>query len=199
MAASVDLTTKANVKEYLSITGTSDDDFIDNLIARASEAIENYCKRKFNSETLTEYYDGKGSNRIVLDRRPVISITSIHDDTDREYGSATLVAASDYVLYEDRGIVEYDASERTFTSTKAYFADGQKNVKVVYVAGYSTIPTDVEQACIMLVALLYNRGEQRADGIKTEAQAGTYNVAYVGTLMIPEIKQLLERYKEWRI
>ncbi len=68
MAASTDLTSLANVEEYLDISGTSgeDDTFIGNLIDRASEAIENYCRRKFNSEERTEYYDGRGFSRLVL-------------------------------------------------------------------------------------------------------------------------------------
>jgi len=199
MAASTDLTTLANAKEYLGISGSDDDTLLGNLIDRASEAIENYCRRKFAQETLTEYYDGRGSHRLVLNRRPVSSITSIYDDLDRDFTEDTLIDADDYVLYPDEGIVEFKNTASTFPSTAAYFYDGQRNVKVTYVAGYETIPTDVEQACLMLVALLYNRAKQRADGIKQESQAGAYSVAYAGMLMTPEIKALLEPYREYRI
>ncbi len=191
MAASVDLTSKANVKEYLGISGTDDDDFIDNLIDRASEAIESHCRREFNSEERTEYHDGRGSSRLVLKHRPVTAVASIYDDLNRDFGSGTLISSSDYLVREDEGIVEFVSSSS--------FKDGRLNVKVTYTGGYSTIPTDLGQACIMLVALLYHRGKQGADGIKQESQAGAYSVTYVGMLMTPEITALLASYREYKI
>jgi len=199
MAASGDLTNAANVKEYLGLSGSDDDTFIGNLIERASEAIENYCRRKFTSTQYTEYHDGRGEPRLVLNHRPIISVTSVHDDLDRAFGSGALIDSGDYITRDDEGIIEYLGSASTFPSTAACFYDGQLNVKIVYTAGYATIPADVGQACIMLCALLYNRGKQQADGIKSESHGGTYSVTYAGMAMTGEIKDLLAAFREYQV
>ncbi len=199
MAASGDLTNAANVKEYLGLSGSDDDTFIGNLIDRASEGIENYCRRKFTSTQHTEYYDGRGEPRLVLNQRPIISVTSVHDDLDRAFGGGALIDSSDYITRDDEGVIEYLSSASTFPGTGACFYDGQLNVKVVYTAGYATIPTDVEQACIMLCALLYTRGKQQADGITSESHGGAYSVTYAGMAMTGEIKELLAPYREVKV
>ena len=194
-----DLTTVAHVKNYLDISGSDDDTVLGQLVDRATKAIESYCKRTFSSASYTEYHDGKGASALILKHRPVTAVTSVHDDADRVFGADSLIASTDYIVREAEGIIEWLTSSSTFPSTAAYFYDYQLNVKVIYTAGYSTIPDDLEQACIMLAALLYHRGKQGADGIKQEAQSGAYSVTYVQGLMTPEIKELLMAYREYKM
>ena len=196
---SADLTSTANVKTYMGISGTDDDTLIGQLVSRASNAIENFCNRIFASTAYTEYHDGDGCARIILDHRPIISVTTIHDDLDRTFAASSLIAASDYITRDDEGIVEWLSGNATFPSTAAYFYDGQLNVKVVYTAGYATIPDAVEQACIMMVAAMYNRGKQGADGIDSDAHAGAYTVTYARSLLVApttQIRELLLPYRE---
>jgi hypothetical protein len=143
-----ELTTLAHVKEFLGIptATTTDDTFLQNVITRISDDIEKECGRTFHASDLTEYYNGDGTDTLVLKNFPINSIASIHDDTDRVYGSDSLISASDYIFYSDEGMIQLDGLT---------FMKGLRNVKVVYNAGYSTIPTDLEKACIQRVCADY--------------------------------------------
>ena len=200
MAASTDLATAAAVKAYMNISGSGDDALIASLIGYVSEAIEKYCRREFASKTHTEYHDGGGFSKLLLNHRPIISVTSVHDDLDRAFAAASLIDSDDYISRDQEGIIEWLHSSSTFPSTAAYFADGQLNVKVVYVAGYATIPSDLALACMMLVSKLFTRGKQHADGIKSEGD-GVYTVIYADGLIAGDefVKSLLSEYREVRI
>jgi len=157
MSASINLCTSDNVKLYLGLTGGAYDDLLDLLIPAASEAIENFCGRRFNEEAYTEYYDGGGYSRLVLTHRPVESVAGIWDDVNRNFTDDHLLDADDYVLDSDRGLIQLLSGS---------FTDGVRNVKVTYTAGESSVPTDVAQACIMLTAAWFHRGREAADGLE---------------------------------
>lgn len=95
----------------LSSVGTSLDDFIaraeGQLAAWARWPIADGAGRpNLEQATYTFYLDGPAFAdfmRLDLPIKPIQSITSIHDDPDREYGASTLVAASDYETDDDAG------------------------------------------------------------------------------------------------
>lgn len=201
MSASANLASLTSVKRYLniSLSDTDNDDILNQLIGAASEAVETYCNRKFARTVYTEYHDGRGDARLVLDHRPVVSVTSVHDDLNRTFGADSLILSDDYIVRELAGIIELLRSAATFSSSSAFFSDGQRSVKVVYEAGYATIPEDVAHACIILTAALYHRGKQGADAVYSENQAGAYAVTYDANLFSPALRALLVRYREVRL
>ncbi|HNX82476.1 MAG TPA: phage head-tail connector protein [Candidatus Omnitrophota bacterium] len=141
-----ELTTLANVKTALSIVNTDDDAYLNSLIARVTDEAETYCRRKFADATYTEKYDGNGCQSMQLKQYPITSITSVHDDLDRAFLSDTLIDSDDYVFDAESGILTLDWS---------IFSRGVQNIQVVYNAGYTTMPQDLEQAAIMLVSSYY--------------------------------------------
>ncbi len=143
-----DLTTVANFKIDFNIksTFTDHDTIIQNLITQKSKRCSEYCGRKFAARDLTEYYDGDDSDILVLNEYPINSITSIHDDTERIYAASALIASTDYVIKSDDGIVKFDGVLMT---------KGINNIKVIYNAGFSTLPGDLVSACEMLVMADY--------------------------------------------
>lgn len=194
------LTQLATVKEYLGITDTASDTLINNLIDRASEFMETFCGRKFGEASYTEYHDGDGiASKLFLRQWPIISsLTSLHDDTNRTYGSASLVNTDDYVATNETGIIALDGLR---------FHVGVANVKAVYSAGYklpggtgsgSPLPLDLEQACIELVALRWNdRGKERL-GKTSQAMGDGGTESYVQDLPW-QIRLILERYRKARV
>jgi len=192
MSASTSLTTLADLKSYLGLSDVTHDTLLTALIARASEAIERYCSREFAQVARTEYYDGRGVPRLVLRQRPVAASPApvVYDDPAREFGADSAVRAGDIILHADEGIIEL---------ALGVFSDGSLNVKVTYTAGYATIPTPLAQACILLAAALFHRGQQGADGVASESHAGAYSVTYAGMLITPEIRELLDPFREIRI
>lgn len=142
----ISLTTPQAVKNYLNITDENSDTAIADLIARISKEIEVYCNRNFKKETRIDYFSGDGQMSIRLKNYPIIEITSIHDDYDRAYGSDTLIDAGDYTFEPEEGIVYFEAP----------LTKGIRNVKVTYVAGYETIPQDLELAAILDVVAAFS-------------------------------------------
>ena len=143
-----DLTTTAAFKTAFNITTASHNTMIQNIITEMSEQIQGHPKidQYFKAANYTEYYNGDGTQFLVLRKIPINSITSIHDDIDRAYGADTLIDSDDYSFDADSGIVEFDLD---------YMTKGVKNVKVIYNAGYATIPSDVKMACEKLVFAEY--------------------------------------------
>lgn len=164
MSASTDLCTRDNVKTYLGLSGTTHDDVIDALISAASEAVENFCGRKFDVTAYTEYHHGGGASSVVLQRRPVTEVSGLWDDLARDFDDESLVDSDDYVLDSESGIIHL--------LWGAAFSDGVRNVKVSYSAGYSSVPDDVAHACVMLVAAWFHRGREGADGLGSRAVEG---------------------------
>lgn len=143
-----ELTTLAHVREFLDLEDsfTDRDTLIENLISRVSDNIEKECGRTFHATDLTEYYDGQRLGILLTKNFPINSVTALYDDPDREYGADSLLDSDDYTIYSEEGMIKLDG---------LWFCGGHNNVKIQYNAGYSTIPTDLESACIKLVAVDY--------------------------------------------
>lgn len=146
------LTTLANVRQALGLgaSDTTDDAFLTNLIARVSEFIKRATRRALTQTTLTEYHNGRGLETLLLRDWPVISMTSIHESVDlpRVYDSTTLVSSSGYVVDSELGIIQ-----RPFNPWYRAF----QSIKAIYVAGYASVPLDLEQLAIDLVVAKYRK------------------------------------------
>ena len=100
------------------LTGTAEDTDIDTMIARADAVFGRWLgypraststQSTVESTTYTHYLHGPmttNKRAIMLPVRPVVSVTSVHDDTNLDYGSSFLVASGDYTIDTERGIVE---------------------------------------------------------------------------------------------
>jgi len=199
MAAADDLVTLAAVKTYLGISGTDDDDLLNALIGGVSKAIKNYCQDNIASDTYTEYYDGPANNIIILKHRPIISITGseegVWDDlnTDYEDGDKLDYSDDDFYYYAEEGMIV--GRDHTFNV-------GRKNIKVVYKAGYDTIPDDVQLAAKMQVATLYNKVKGGLDGVSAE-RIGDYSITLAkgsdAAALLPEAEVMLRPYVNYAV
>ena len=150
------LTSLANLKESLGITDASQDTYLNNLIARSTQTIERMVGRELVSATYTEYHDG-GARSLLLKRGPIQSVTSVSLVTYDGDGAETLAAQAggnyfSYGLNADnwklRGRLEWNTGRWML---------GQRLWKVIYVAGFSTVPFDLEQACLDVATWFYNQ------------------------------------------
>ena len=171
------LTTVARVKEVLGLKtdDTTKDALIAELIERVSKEITSRTNRSMEYGSYTDYYNGDGkSKRLSLINFPVDATATfqLYDDTARAYDSTTLIDPTNYTVDYDNGIVSLDAG--------IPFLRGYKNIKVVYAAGYHTIPQDLESACIWTVA---------ADFIETQGELKTE----IGIEVANRIQKLRDR------
>jgi len=170
------LTTVANVKEYLGIVGTSEDALLNRLKDWATDLIHSYCGRIFTEANYDEYYDGDGTEGLLVNQYPISAVTLLEVD-------GVSKDASSYALYGQLGLLKLKSGK---------FPRGKNNVRLRYTAGYAVTPNDLEQAAIELVALkYYDRGRNR---LGVDAKDG---VSYVSHLP-EEIRVVLDLHKRYR-
>lgn len=164
---SVPATSALLVANEQTLTGFNGE-YVDSIINTSSQFIENYCNRKFISQTFTEYYDGNDENKLLLDNFPVTTFTSLALwDFQTQTVLQTYTVNSDYEVYISEGIIY----------KPGVFNHGHKNYKVVYVAGYAiaNVPDDLKTACFELAKLNYYKKDKQ--GIESET-IGRYSVNY---------------------
>ena len=158
---------------------------VENFINRSSDVVERFTSHYFRQRSgRTVYYDGQGMVDLVLGRYPVVSITSLHVDLDRDFGDDTeWTEGTDFVVYKDTGILSALSSEEAY----GIWPTGIQNVKIVYGYGHATVPGDVKHAVLIIVQDMYPRiGTERA--VKKE-KTMNYEVEYVKTQAGPIPKE----------
>lgn len=128
------LITLAEAKQFLNESGTDSDAVLAMLINDISGLIADHVGKDLISKVRTEYYDGDGSDTLILLHRPVTSVSAIYIDNNRVFGSDTLVAASDYIVKKETGFI------KAWYLFGSWYC-GNANIKVVNTAGYTVGPS----------------------------------------------------------
>lgn len=174
-----------DVKDFLGIDQTTDDDKIMPLCQAAQNEAEVYCDRKLEGASRVEYYDGGGISSLQLKSYPIKAITSIYDDLDRGFNAEDLIAAADYTFTPETGITELIG---------LVFADGTRNVKVTYEAGYGgtgydPLPYDLRQALIQLATAMYLEGKAGVNVFENQ------EIVYRPSYLKKEAYKVFDRYR----
>jgi len=181
-------TSRAAVKSHLKISATDLDDEIDLKINAASKLLETYIGHSIKAGSFTEFYDGDGTNMLLLGNYPVLSIAGIWVDGVRVFGDDKLVDPAAYA---------FDANESENVGTvrllSGCFGRGVQNVKVQYMAGFSEVPYDAELSCIQLVAWLLNRAGTEG---QTSASLGGKSETYELDAIPAYIKRGVAKYRK---
>ncbi len=153
------------VKDWLNLDGTGDDDFLQRSINRWSDTVESRLNRRLTARTFEDERHDGGRLAVLLRNPPVAEITSLTVD-----GGA--LASTDYVLDEESGVVRMAYAKR--------FGGGNGSVLVTYRGGCETVPGDINQAVIQLVALDYylSGHGRKALAKRGESAPGGGNVTY---------------------
>ena len=184
---------KAAIGGFTS-SSTADDTLIDALIAGIGVAFAQWCRFPrtaagtwtLESATYTLYLMGDGSDRLRLGVRPLVSVTSIYDDTARAYGASTLVASSDY-----SGGVDLDTGCVWLlpTGSKVLWSNGiPRAIKATVVAGVSTVDEGLKEAARSTLRAIWTR---RKLGETTESVSAQGSSVSVAPSDIPKAAQLL--------
>ena len=181
------LVTRDQAKEHIGIplTNNVQNTVVDLFVNAASQMIETYTDRKLVSvQQPDEYHHGRRQNFIQPRQWPVTSIVELRIDNEREFTDATtLIDASDIFIADAGQTILYDG----------HFPNGFSNIRVRYVAGYATIPADLQLACLWLVEWYY-RHRERQDIGRTSSSKGDESVGVLSNM--PEmITEIIESYK----
>jgi len=191
------LVSVATLKNYLpEITGTTADTELGNLLNRVEADVARWLgfpvydsgtTPVLPQQTYTLYIDGPMyDNEAVLQLpiKPLVSITSIHSDADRVYGSDTEITSAEF----DLDLANSRVILKTNVSTEG-FETAFRAIKVVCVAGYnSSPPLDLEHAiCVFASQLHRNKMAQGKES--TVQRAGS--IKYSPKTLPFEVKEIL--------
>ena len=213
----MDLTTVANVKDWLSIpqSNTSEDSLIQACITangfywlwRCGLGNQNGVNTQspLNSVcTFNETYDGNGSARFYLRNRPIQSVIALLINGNSvpvspAYGQAGYVIDGDAKSLSIRTMGGGSGQTFSFNSYPIsgfawFFAKGIQNVNVQYTAGYSVTPFDVEQASKKIVALNFRSRDWIGEKSRAMA-AGAGTVTYGTWAMDEECERVMLAYQ----
>ena len=165
------IVTLEELKMYLKIQGAEEDARLEQIRSAAEDEIKRHCGRNFEKGTYTELCYASGG-LITLRETPVSEIQSVETHPLAERLS---------VLYFDgeSGIVEL---EQAYTGP----------VRVVYVGGYETPPSDLKLAVLRLAEFFYTK----AAGVESES-VGELKASYEP--LPSDVLKLIEPYRRVRL
>lgn len=178
---------------YLGSTGTTGDwSRIYDLTNAVASRMNAETGRKLKARSYCEYYDGDGSNELILRHYPLTStsVTIYIDETRAFTDTDYQVTSTDIMLDTESGIVRLDGDS---------FSEGQRNVQVQYTAGYTSSGSEyaLYAAAKEYLQLLWQRATKRDTiGLRTESFEGgsrTYE-----TDLPWSVKQVLMMYRDRR-
>ncbi len=176
----------AEMKLYLKVDNTADDNLITSLIHAATSLVEKYISRELLNKTFTMYLDlfpfckqygntvesNFNNYTIQVKRSKLQSITSI------KYYDNDVLTTLDSALYSFSEDNDYSRIYLIDDSTLWPSTDDRKQaVEIEFVAGYGEttddVPEDLKTAIKMLVAYIY---ENRGDCVTTSISSSSANV-----------------------
>ena len=174
-----DLTELSKAREWIGIKTEADDTLLARLIKAASAFIASFLSRTILSASYVEYRDGAGGDSMSCLNYPVTAVSGV------EINGVAIPLATGTVSYG------YQFSDKQIILRGYKFTRGKRNVKLSYTAGYATVPLDLEQACLELVAYKYRSRDWVGQSTKI---VGAENVTFV-TKEIPD--NALGTLKRW--
>lgn len=156
------LTNLTRVKLHLGITDNGEDALLQQLMSEAEAAVKLFTRRRLDQHTITnEYYDGPGRQVLILNQRPVTSVVDVRVDANGMSGQSATGFDSNSVWTQGvdfyaRRLTEDEKNPGELIAAGSEWGsvwpEGIGNIRVSYVAGYSTIPEDVQYAVHSLIA-----------------------------------------------
>lgn len=140
-----ELLSLSDCKTALRISHSEDDAFLGDLITAARSAIEKFCVIAIGTKTIKTLADVNGWEQMPIPHPPIQTVSTVKYKSD--YNQYELA-----VFGEDYDVDGLD--RKTFVP----FSNGRW--ELTYTAGYSTLPDDLKNYWIRLIAFYYeNRGE----------------------------------------
>ncbi len=173
-----DYCTLADVRIYLNINSANSDTLISLLITSASAYIDNWTNRTFSTVSNTIKMNGNGSNIMMLKDYPIISVSSVkvgNISYQQSDGNSVGYVLGDYAIY--------------LIGDK--FTKGFVNVSITYTSGFASVPADIKQVAIELVAYKFKESERV--GISTKTMAGEV-ISYDLKDIKEHVKNILNNY-----
>lgn len=144
--------------EYTKAT-PEEQPFLERYVAAASSWFEKFTARRLKSQTITEeLYDGDGTHFLTPIDWPVNSVTTV------EY--ATNIAPWTWATGDTTNLVIHPRTYQLYWPDYT-FPKGTLNIRLTYVAGYTTVPENLKQACLELTLDKWRMSDRQTQGVQT--------------------------------
>jgi len=150
--------TLPQLKSYLKIADTSDDDELDDALMSATKGIDDYCGRQFNKDTAAtaRTYTPVRAGLALVDDFHTTTGLIIQTDIDDDGTFDTTWTAADYQLEPLNG-VRHGVAGWPFWKIRAiesltFPAGPRATLQVTAQWGWAAVPAQVHQACLILAA-----------------------------------------------
>ena len=193
-----DLITLASYKEAEGLSTPKEDLRINALIPSVSQLVKTYCGNTFvdyYSSNRTETFNIDWATHIVqLTESPVNTIVSVQERQSYSDSYVTLTTGA----YEYALDTTTDSLLRTNSGSYQNWARGVDAVKIVYTAGYSSVPEDLKLAVIDLLTY-YLKDEHKPRKVMGGASLqNDSSTSQKGNVAFPDhIKRVLDLYKNF--
>ena len=196
MAITNGYATLAQVKAAMRITDNVDDDLLETAIESASRQIDGHCERRFYTTATTRFYTPNDS--FICEVDDLVSITSLKTSSDVDGSFDTTWASTDYQLEPLNGIAGgMDVSYTQIRATGDYLfplSGGEATAQVIGTFGWANVPSDIEQACIILSQRQYKRYDSPL-GVAGIGDIGIIRVSRID----PDVASILAPYRRLRM
>jgi hypothetical protein len=151
--------TRAELKAWLNISSTAQDDQVDLVVEAASRAIDDFKKTRFYPSTETRYYSPDAGD-MELDIDDLVSLTSVKADrTGDGTFEETWTENTDFVLSPLNNTLESKPKRSIILLAQGTkrFPGYERSIQVVGSFGWATTPAVVRLAATMQAARYYER------------------------------------------
>lgn len=176
-----DLTTLANVKQWLNLTAATDDALLSRMISAVSAYVQSWLNRQFAAASYSERRDGNGKTKLLCANYPLTAVSAVVINGQNIPPSASVSVPGYY-------FDAYSIRLRGYS-----FAAGHGNVEISYTAGYATTPPEIEQAVIETIALRYKERDRIGH---TSKSVGGETVSFTIADFSPSVRTILNNYRK---
>lgn len=199
-----DLITLDDYKLLEGVSSTQYDEKFEKLITSVSKLVRTYCNSEFDtyatSPGYTELFDIQWDTYTVqLKYSPVISITNVYERSSQSSAYTELFSngagsPAEYSWYLDS---VSDSIFRTQESGKyKSWPCGVGSVKITYLAGYVSVPADLELAVADIITYYHKDEQKERQSIGSATREGAGSSAIRNDPGFPDhIRRVLDMYR----
>ena len=196
MAITNGYATLAQVKAAMRIADNVDDALIETAIESASRQIDGHCQRRFYQTTTTRVYTPNDS--LVTEIDDLVTLTTLKTKSDVDGTFDTTWTSNDYQLEPlNRMAGGLDVSWTQIRAVGDFLFPtfgGEATVEVTGVFGWSSVPSEIKQACIILSQRQYKRYDSPL-GVAGVGEIGVIRVSRID----PDVASILAPYRRIRM
>lgn len=160
----------------------------------ASAQIQKFCDFTFVSGSYSEVWDGAANDELIPREIPITAITSLKFSANGDFSSSSIIPPEVYCI-GSRGMVVNLRNEMLTPR-------GRGLIQLIYTAGYSVIPSDLQLAALRQFQYLYKqigKGDAMVGlkSISKMSEGQTKDDSLSSSGLITEVEGMIKSYRRF--